>query len=245
MNFNNVIIIIVIIALLAYYLCDKPISNDGDVDGIGNGESFNDNTTENDNQSNSSNSDSNSSQSVSIDSDDSISIIDNRARGLNNNAKNQYTSRSYASQESDLSGVDKSFYDVQNVAQNNNNNNRYTGVDVSDEKKYTPQFSAIDEIHDSIDVGDNKGTEKDKYNLNAFLPQEEEKDWFETIETVDVKNSHLINIYKPIGVNTIGSCQKNATYDLRGTDKAVCPKFVVSPWLQSTIEPDRSMKSLC
>jgi hypothetical protein len=28
-------------------------------------------------------------------------------------------------------------------------------------------------------------------------------------------------------------------------DKAFCPKYVVSPWLQSSTEPDRSTKSLC
>jgi len=102
-----------------------------------------------------------------------------------------------------------------------------------------------DENGANVNIPNNKGTEKDKYNVDNYLPQQKEKDWFETIETVDVKNSHLINIYRPIGANTIGTTHKNSTYDWRGTDNAVCPKFVVSPWLQSSIEPDRSMKSLC
>jgi hypothetical protein len=91
------------------------------------------------------------------------------------------------------------------------------------------------------------------YLLDLFITLKElnksngtkEKDWFETIETVDVKNSHLINIYRPIGANTIGSTHKAAIYDIRGLDKAVCPKFVVSPWLQSSYEPDRSSKGIC
>lgn len=114
-------------------------------------------------------------------------------------------------------------------------------------KNYTDRFVPIEECSEGapINLGPSYKNDNDKYNVNSYLPQEEEKDWFETIETVNVKNSHLINIYRPIGVNTIGSTHKNSTYDLRGTDKAVCPKFVVSPWLQSSIEPDRSMKSLC
>jgi len=83
---------------------------------------------------------------------------------------------------------------------------------------------------------------RDKYDISKIIPQSKEKDWFETIETVDVKNSHLINIYRPIGVTTIGS--GSTMHDIRGLDKAVCPKFVVSPWLQSTAVPDRA-NDLC
>lgn len=115
-------------------------------------------------------------------------------------------------------------------------------------KNYTDRFVPVDEsdgMGAPIDIGSRKNNEKDKYDVNGFLPQEEEKDWFETIEQVDVKNSNLINIYRPIGVNTIGSSQKAASYDIRGYDGAVAPKFVVGPWLQSSYEPDRSTKSLC
>jgi hypothetical protein len=115
-------------------------------------------------------------------------------------------------------------------------------------KNYTDRFVPLEEnsgMGAPIDIGARKNTDKDKYDVNGFLPQEEEKDWFETIEQVDVKNSNLINIYRPIGVNTIGSSQKAASYDIRGYDGAVAPKFVSGPWLQSSYEPDRSTKSLC
>lgn len=125
--------------------------------------------------------------------------------------------------------------------------NKYFKVpDVS--KNYTDRFVPVDESAADaapIDIANIKGNDRDRYNSNAYLPQEKEKDWFETIETTDVKNSHLINIYRPIGADTIGSTHKGAIYDIRGIDKAVCPKFVVSPWLQSSWEPDRSSKSLC
>jgi len=169
--------------------------------------------------------------------DSSVEIIKERAMGLNGpyfRRKNggQYKENSYVAL-----GNDKNYKEI---------DRHFKVEDVS--KNYTDRFMPVDESSGQgapIDITNNKGTEKDKYNVNSYLPQEKEKDWFETIETVDVKNSHLINIYRPIGANTIGSTHKNSTYDLRGTDKAVCPKFVVSPWLQSSIEPDRSMKSLC
>lgn len=81
-------------------------------------------------------------------------------------------------------------------------------------------------------------------NSDDFLPKEETKDWFETMpEPISVKNRHLINVTRAVGVNTIGSSHKNASYDIRGNPP--CPKFVVSPWLQSSIEPDLNIKGLC
>jgi len=81
------------------------------------------------------------------------------------------------------------------------------------------------------------------FDADKYLPQEVNDDWFETQpEPVSVKNRHLINVTKPIGINTIGSSNKNQSYDIRGTP--ACPKFAVSPWLQSAIEPDVNLKPL-
>ena len=44
-------------------------------------------------------------------------------------------------------------------------------------------------------------------------------------------------------VTTINCTLKNPSHDIRGT--IANPKFVVSPWMQSTIEPDNNLKSLC
>lgn len=242
---DSIIFGVLVLLIVIYFLCNdndsyKPIHNDGNV-AINYDSNNNDNESTDDQSksksvySDNSSDNSDSNDNYSNDSNSTMVTIEKRSRGLNNNKLNEtskkYHESSYKAQNRDLETVDKSYYNVRDITKNYTD--RYTAIEDSDENLA------------SIDVGNNKGTEKDKYNLNSFLPQEEEKDWFETIETVDVKNSHLINIYKPIGVNTIGSCQKNATYDLRGTDKAICPKFVVSPWMQSSIEPDRSMKSLC
>ncbi len=81
------------------------------------------------------------------------------------------------------------------------------------------------------------------YDVQKYLPQEVNDDWFDLVpEAISVKNRHLINITKPIGVNTIGSSKKNASYDIRGAPS--CPKYVVSPFLNSSIEPDNNLKPL-
>jgi hypothetical protein len=83
----------------------------------------------------------------------------------------------------------------------------------------------------------------DKFNVDEMLPREKNADWFDDpYEATTVKNSHLINIYKPVGVNTQGNSLKNASWDLRG-DTYTAPKFVVGPWMNSTIEPDTNIRT--
>ena len=169
--------------------------------------------------------------------DSSLEIIKERAMGMNgpyyrrkNGGKFKHNSYRSLGSGNTTKQVDK-YFKVPDITKN-----------------YNDRFVPVDESggqNAPVNIPNIKGSENEKYSVNSFLPQEKEKDWFETIETVDVKNSHLINIYRPIGANTIGNTHKAAIYDIRGLDKAVCPKFVVSPWLQSSYEPDRSSKSLC
>ena len=86
-------------------------------------------------------------------------------------------------------------------------------------------------------------TTKELMNSDGLLPKEE-KDWFDTVpEPIKVKNRHLININRPIGVDTVGSSMKIACRDLRGNIPA--PKFVVSPFLNSSVEPDVATVGFC
>jgi hypothetical protein len=82
----------------------------------------------------------------------------------------------------------------------------------------------------------------DKFNADAMLPKEKHKDWFDDpYESTSVKNTHLINIYRPIGINTIQTTLKNANRQLRA-DPA-CPKYAISPFLNSSVEPDTNIRS--
>lgn len=114
-------------------------------------------------------------------------------------------------------------------------------------------FLPIDESNGSFAVFKGTGNKvcgsnqecspEDLFDVDQYLPQEVNDDWFEVLpEAVSVKNRHLINIVKPIGVNTLVQSNRNASYDIRGTPS--CPKFVVSPWNQSSIEADVPYRKL-
>lgn len=129
------------------------------------------------------------------------------------------------------------------------NNNVLGNSQTGDNDKFLP----LDETNNEFAVfkskgrascGSNQNCEpEDLFDVDKYLPQEVNDDWFEVQpEPISVKNRHLINITKPIGINTIGSSKKNASYDLRAAP--VAPKNVVSPWLQSSIEPDTNLKPL-
>ena len=81
------------------------------------------------------------------------------------------------------------------------------------------------------------------FDTDKYLPQETIDEWFEIPpEPISVKNRHLINVSRPIGINSVVGSLRNASHDLRGT--IACPKIPVCPWRQSTIEPDFNVKSM-
>ena len=87
----------------------------------------------------------------------------------------------------------------------------------------------------------------DKYDSKDYLPKEINDEWFETDFTgakYNINDDNLINTERyVIGINTVGQANKNASYDLRGTIPN--PKFTVSPWNNSTYEPDHNLRPLC
>lgn len=87
---------------------------------------------------------------------------------------------------------------------------------------------------------------KELFDINKMLPQEIEEDWFdvEPLQTTKkIKGTHLIHPKVHMGVNTVGSSLRNATHDIRGDIPN--PKINVSPWNNSTIEPDTNIKGIC
>ncbi len=88
-----------------------------------------------------------------------------------------------------------------------------------------------------------KQSEEEIFDVDKLLPIEQRADWFETMpDQISVKNRHLINVSRPIGINTIGTSLKNPSYDLRGSPP--CPSMIVSPWLQTSISADTNIKSI-
>jgi hypothetical protein len=85
------------------------------------------------------------------------------------------------------------------------------------------------------------------FNAKDFLPKEINNNWFDTDFSqakYNINDDKLINTDRyVIGINTVGQSLKNASYDIRGT--VPNPKYTVSPWNNSTYEPDFNIKPLC
>lgn len=86
-----------------------------------------------------------------------------------------------------------------------------------------------------------------QYDAKDYLPKEINNNWFDTDFSqakYNLNDDKLINTERyVIGVNTVGQSLKNASYDIRGT--VPNPKFTVSPWNNSTYEPDYNIKPMC
>jgi hypothetical protein len=97
------------------------------------------------------------------------------------------------------------------------------------------------------DAVDFKKQNVDNYNARDFLPREVNDEWFETdfsLAKYQLNDDKLINTERYIiGINTVGQSLKNASWDIRGTIPN--PRFAVSPWGNSTYEPDFNLKPLC
>ncbi len=78
------------------------------------------------------------------------------------------------------------------------------------------------------------------FDVNKYLPNEINDDWFDLVpEAISDKNRHLLNITKPIGVRTVGKYNCGSPYILGAGPLSYpqCPKFVVNPFLNPSIEP--------
>lgn len=172
-----------------------------------------------------------------------IAMLDKKFASKNRAMDGQYKRSSYnEGNRGDLGKSDwQNFYD--------HNNNIIGESQTGDNDVFLPNDEAGDgfavfRTNKQESCGGNQDCPPEElFDVQKYLPQEVNDDWFELVpEAISVKNRHLINITKPIGVNTIGSSKKNASYDLRGAPS--CPKFVVSPFLNSSIEPDNNLKPL-
>lgn len=85
-----------------------------------------------------------------------------------------------------------------------------------------------------------------KYNAKDFLPKDINNDWFDVDFSMakNITDNNLINTDKYIiGTSSISSSLKLATHDIRGSIPT--KKHAVSPWNNSSVEPDYNIKPLC
>jgi hypothetical protein len=85
---------------------------------------------------------------------------------------------------------------------------------------------------------------QEQLTSDKLLPGKSEKKWFENPDVgIKIEDANLLSdAIQKVGVDTVGQTRKNPSYDIRGT--VPCPKFQISPWNNSTTEPDYNLKSL-
>lgn len=154
----------------------------------------------------------------------------------------------------DPSKLATSYQSMANQYITNDKQVMYSNI-TSTENKQTSQLSNVDNSYMLLpsnnmpDEKFNKVLAKDPARTvltsGDLLPKDENKDWFQVpnskfnlMQAVDLEVPEI-----KIGIDTVGQSRKNATYDLRAAPPN--PKFVVSPWSNSTIEPDYNTKPLC
>lgn len=91
--------------------------------------------------------------------------------------------------------------------------------------------------------GSGQTSEDDMFNAEELLPGSSSNSYFDTYDNVKVGNSQLINVYRPIGTNTVMGTNRNPTWDLRG--EMANPKRNVGPWNNSTMQPNIYKTGIC
>lgn len=172
---------------------------------------------------------------ASINSDDSTQILPS---DLNHSLPGEYKQSNYADSSRGNMGPASwtSYFDQNNqiVDKVMGSKNEFMPLDETNQT-YAP-FQSNEPIKKDV-------SPEDMFDVNQYLPKNEKSDWWDNVEVpIDVKNRHLINLNRPIGVNTIGSSNRNSSYDIRGEPPN--PKFVVSPWGNSSIDPKVPFKPL-
>jgi hypothetical protein len=83
---------------------------------------------------------------------------------------------------------------------------------------------------------------KDQLTAEELLPQDNSSLWAQVNPSGEgsLKDRNFLQAGYHIGINTVGQTLRNANLQLRS--EPPCPQVKISPWLQSSIEPDVSRK---
>lgn len=126
--------------------------------------------------------------------------------------------------------------------------------------RLAPQASepiGTNEIFKPVDNGDNNdptglnGNQlpkdcypKDQLTPSELLPGDANSKWAEVnpVGQGDLKDQNFLNAGHHLGVNTVGQTLRNSNLQLRSEPPN--PQHKVSPWMQTTIEPDTNRRPM-
>lgn len=231
------VIVIIAIGILYYIFADKPVKNAGVVNiDNKNVSGLSQDLTDVNNLIDKLTTDENTQHPISVDGEDVEQATLDKLR-WKNKASGKPIENSYAGGH--RGNVPTEEWDEYYKANTELIDNSY----IHSNDKFLPMDETGGNLAAHLGKGIGKQTPEELFKVDNLLPQEVNPDWFEVMpEPIKVKNRHLVNVTRPVGVNTIGSSHKNMSYDLRGSPP--CPKFTVSPWNSSSIDPDLNIKGL-
>ena len=119
--------------------------------------------------------------------------------------------------------------------------------DIFNPKNIEFDYGDANNVNYTLNVKDNPmdvKKQEDKLTSSDLLPGKSDHKWFENPDVgIKIEDANLLSdAVQKVGVDTVGQTRKNPSYDIRGT--VPCPKFQISPWNNSTTEPDYNLKSL-
>lgn len=133
------------------------------------------------------------------------------------------------------------------LASNNNSTNNSTNNKSTNSTVPTPAMPAgLNELPSSPNNSQNiisnapNNLKSNPIDPQALLPKDNNNEWAKLNPSTNTQN--LLNAGHHAGIDTKGASLRNANLQIRSDPP--CPRNNVSPWLQSTIDPDMTRKAL-
>jgi hypothetical protein len=123
-------------------------------------------------------------------------------------------------------------------------NDSYNGVRAGEQMGYNEVYKPVSQEDMSANELPSDCYPKDKLTADDLLPKDSNSKWAQVNPAGqgDIRDQNFLNAGFLIGINTVGQSLKNANLQLRSEPPN--PQLKVSPWNQSTIDPDLNRKPL-
>jgi hypothetical protein len=134
--------------------------------------------------------------------------------------------------------------DVPNNVDELNNNNNNNNVERSEQVGNNEDYKSVEGELQSRNHLPNDCYPKDVLSPEELLPKDVDSVWAQSVPAGQgsLGDKNFLNAGFHVGVNTVGQSMRNANRQIRSEPPN--PQVKVSPWLQSTIEPDLNRKPL-
>ena len=155
--------------------------------------------------------------------------------------------------DSNMHDVDYAEAPTENADMHADYKNAVNSVEVTDDENHVEPGSSDNEVYASINSNENDSSNnqlpadcypKDQLSPSDLLPQDPNSTWAQVNPSGqgDLKDQNFLNAGYHVGINTVGQTLRNANMQLRSEPPN--PQVKVSPWQQTTIEPDTNRRAM-